>query len=420
MTTDFVAYSTKNYQLLTDVWLESLKKVPVPKNIHLRIDEDVPGACVTYAGAIENKIKNLIGHTPSRGTMLIVSSDCDIRFYENGDWEGLVDFIAKSPRKMFFMRDCSPDNVNGGFYIIKRDYFEHYKGFLRRMLKHGISDYYYVDQCYINEHRDELDWDYIPDEYIMCGANWRWDKSRVCLYHAIVNESRTGDSVLDKMACIHRHGPSAYEKKNFISSPKKDEEDCVLVVAKYKENTEWTSMYCKNVIVYDKGPRGTVPNIGREAHTYLTYILENYERLPATVFFSQGWIQDHHPGLADFRDIRPELVPIEKDLDGARCKRLYPREKLDIRSWFKKYVDLDDEIDLNKPVYVWWGAIFPVSRDRILSRPKEYYQFLIKTIPETNNPEVTHYFERSWYYIFNCDFDRERVSSGSVKTGCSP
>lgn len=400
MTIDFVAYSTKNYQLLTDVWYDSLKKLPLQKNIHLTV-EDVPG--VTYAGAIQNKIKNLIGHTPSRGTFLIVSSDCDIRFYENGDWEGLMDFIAKSPRKMFFMRDCSPDNVNGGFYIIKRDYFEHYKGFLRNMLAtRDVSKYYYVDQCYINEHRDELDWDYIPDEYIMCGANWRWDKSRVCLYHAIVTEPLTGDSVLDKLAYIHRHGPSASasetKKNTFRFMP---EDDCVLVVAKYKENTEWTSRFCKNVVVYDKGPRGTVPNIGREAHTYLTYVVENYERLPATVFFSQGWIQDHHPGLVDFRDIRPDLVPIEKHLEDSHCKRLYPREKLDIRTWFKKYVDLDDEIDLNQPVYVWWGAIFSVSRDRILIRSKEYYQMLLEeTIPKTSNPEVAHYFERSWYYIF--------------------
>lgn len=397
---DFVAYSTgENYKVLTSVWRESLERVSsIQKKVYLT--EKTHSA--TYAQAIQEKIENLIKHEPSRGSCFIVSSDCDICFYEGGDWEGLVDFVAKSPRKIFFMRDCCPTNLNGGFYIIKRDYFEHYKGFLRRMIDHGISEYYYIDQCYINEHRDELDWEFIPDEYIMCGANWRWDLGRVCLYHAIAVESCTGDNVLDKLAAIHRYGPGQRTKpkvsRHILGSAASD---CELVVAKYKENTEWTLRFCENVRMYDKGPLGTVPNIGRESHTYLTYILENYDKLPSKVYFSQGWIQDHYPHLNSFDEIQPKLGYLDDHMSEVKLLRVYPRERMDIKTWFKKYVDPEDRVDLTQKVYIWWGAIFPVTRNHILSRSKEYYQMLLDLIPKTSNPEVGHYFERSWYYIFN-------------------
>ena len=51
-----------------------------------------------------------------------------------------------------------------------------------------------------------------------------------------------------------------------------------VVVAKYDEDIRWTKKYL-NVKVYDKS-KGDLPNIGRESHTYLTYIIDNYHKLP--------------------------------------------------------------------------------------------------------------------------------------------
>jgi hypothetical protein len=48
-----------------------------------------------------------------------------------------------------------------------------------------------------------------------------------------------------------------------------------------------------------------------------------------------------------------------------------------------------------------YGATFLMSITKIASRPKTYYENLI-TFLLSPNPEAGHFFERSWYYIFNC------------------
>lgn len=402
---DFVAYTTLNYKILTDIWYKSLQEVPVDKKIFLKVDEISSTYKFSddfYIKCIENKIKNLIEHQPSENCEFIVSSDCDIYFFKGGDWNSLIHEIRNSRNKIFFMRDCTPEFVNGGFYIIKRDYFDTFRKFVKKMLEHGIREYHLGDQGYINEHRKELYWEFISDEYITCAENWKYDLNRICIHHAIATPEYEPDSIMNKLKVIHRV-KSLVEQKN-IPCYLKIKGDYVLVVSKYKENTHWTKKY-ENVRVYDKFNDKDLSNIGREAHTYLTYILNNYENLPSNVYFSQGWIQDH-TDESIFKTGKYSCALIESYTDNGHIKQYngkytFPKEKLDIKSWFHKYVD--DSVDLEKPIHIWWNAIFPLKREYILSRPKEYYQMLLDLIPKNgNNPEIGHYFERSWYYIFNC------------------
>lgn len=193
-----------------------------------------------------------------------------------------------------------------------------------------------------------------------------------------------------------------------------------VVVAKYDEDISWTKKY-RNVKVYDK-LKGDLPNIGRESHTYLTYIVENYNRLPEVVFFTQGHIFDHGYEYIDFVNLgENKFSQNYKTLDSNhyfystslgwdtdhiydyRNNNLFPKDELGYRNWFKKYVDVDGTYpEIEMGITLWWGAVFSLKRECILSRPKEYYQRLLDYIPKTNNPEVGHYFERSWFYIFNC------------------
>ena len=46
-----------------------------------------------------------------------------------------------------------------------------------------------------------------------------------------------------------------------------------VVVAKYKEDTSWTNCLKGKVKIYNKGPGGDTPNIGREGETFLRYII---------------------------------------------------------------------------------------------------------------------------------------------------
>lgn len=78
-----------------------------------------------------------------------------------------------------------------------------------------------------------------------------------------------------------------------------------IVVARYNEDIQWLNPYLDHgsVIIYNKGevlididPRFKVvelPNIGREAHTFLYYIYNNYDSLKDITIFIQGNISDH-------------------------------------------------------------------------------------------------------------------------------
>lgn len=70
-----------------------------------------------------------------------------------------------------------------------------------------------------------------------------------------------------------------------------------MVVARYNENLNWLKPVPWDYIVYNKGednlPKWVkneikLPNIGREAHTYLTFIIDNYDNLPDYTVFLQG------------------------------------------------------------------------------------------------------------------------------------
>ena len=86
-----------------------------------------------------------------------------------------------------------------------------------------------------------------------------------------------------------------------------------LVVAKYREDLTWLNQIVNHgldVIIYDKSDISLnksndyvkvsdnyfkLPNIGREAHTYIKHIVENYDDLYDVEVFSQGGVYDHVP-----------------------------------------------------------------------------------------------------------------------------
>ena len=49
------------------------------------------------------------------------------------------------------------------------------------------------------------------------------------------------------------------------------------------------------------------------------------------------------------------------------------------------------------------NAVFGVCRAGILSRPREYYLGLLSQFQDRPEHEISHYLERSWFYVFNLD-----------------
>ena len=196
-----------------------------------------------------------------------------------------------------------------------------------------------------------------------------------------------------------------------------------MVVARYRENISWLSLCPHLGTVYQKNPayqgEGGIglPNIGREAHTYLHHIVTHWDRLSDKTLFTQaGLIPDHYHLPICYYYLSRRPITLYLGCHQTTCqggwghltwkgsRRVgHPsdlrRSEWTFGEWWDRYVKKTRPSLLS---FQWSpGAIFSVSRQCIKSQPLAYYQNLLSSIPEHSNPEEGHYFERAWYYIFS-------------------
>lgn len=225
-----------------------------------------------------------------------------------------------------------------------------------------------------------------------------------------------------------------------------------LVIARYNEDLNWLTHTISeleaaninvNAFVYNKGPSHTsvpshknltitsLPNVGRESHTYLHHIIENYDRYAAAqkdhyVIFLQGGFADHmfqwyighetptqliKAFIANAREYgasikwakKHEYVGANAAHAGFRIAQhngrfLYPRTDTSFGEWFTRNVD-PTPFTTQTHIYWWISALFAIRANQLAkAHPKTYYEELIAQLQHLD-PEVGHFFERSWVYI---------------------
>ena len=75
-----------------------------------------------------------------------------------------------------------------------------------------------------------------------------------------------------------------------------------IIVSRYDEDINWLEEYKDfNIYIYNKGANIetkltnkvlSLPNVGRESHTWIYHIVENYNDLDAVNIFLQGRVDD--------------------------------------------------------------------------------------------------------------------------------
>jgi hypothetical protein len=207
-----------------------------------------------------------------------------------------------------------------------------------------------------------------------------------------------------------------------------------IVISYFNENLNWLQyidynqinrlhLYTKSniqllsLIKNKKVTQYFLPNIGREAHTYLYHIINNYDKLADVVLFVQG---SPNFSPSPYRGINKLIQPFcsvpmlshsnnfkysnDLYLNENNKILLWNKNKLldtnfTFTEWFTKFID---KTYPSFPMKIYFEANFGVSKQKILSRDLDYYKRLISQLSE-NNTEAAHFLERSWYYIFNLD-----------------
>ncbi len=200
-------------------------------------------------------------------------------------------------------------------------------------------------------------------------------------------------------------------------------QDYKMVIARHDEDISWSDGYPR--VIYNKGSeipgladgeQITLPNVGGEAHTYLTYIIDNYDRLPDFVLFCRGEIKgeqgkptiedyvnpDYDYVAARFCNVRTwdpttgRLLHTGRALERFKDGSMRPAE-LTCLEWFDKVLDVRvGDSTVYSP-----GSVFCVAAGKIRSRPIRFYEKLRDYVSDHPEPEETHYLERSWLYIFS-------------------
>ncbi len=174
-----------------------------------------------------------------------------------------------------------------------------------------------------------------------------------------------------------------------------------LVVARYRESLEWLSSLDNPRTIYDKSgekpAQGEVlPNVGREAHTMAHYIVQHYQNLPERICFLQGdpWPHLGAPLAQILADPAPLVFGKGTSIDNANGYPAHPG--LPVR---ELYLELFNDQREAFPYSSW--AQYVVGRERILFRPRRFYELLENLLSYDVKAWEAWAIERIWPVVFD-------------------
>jgi len=213
-----------------------------------------------------------------------------------------------------------------------------------------------------------------------------------------------------------------------------------IIVARYNEKLEWLDEEPFNkypVIIYNKGPNNNfiktkmiknvinLDNVGREAHTYLYHVINNYDNLADITIFLPGSSSIDYKKIKALNIFNNISENNNNNIFSCNRENLYEsQQNFTIDNYLStntdnKNINTDAKILISdkRPFGNWYNhflknkdidcvtynSIFAVSKKTILSKPIEFYQSLLNEVDKDHNPETVHYLERSWASVFYSD-----------------
>lgn len=189
-----------------------------------------------------------------------------------------------------------------------------------------------------------------------------------------------------------------------------------LIVSRYKENITWLEKLPSFIkpIVYNKfidNDTYSLPNVGREGHTYLHHIVKNYDNLSKINIFCQGNPIDHNPNLiqdlSNYDIIEKNIsqsggfVPLGQVVTEGPYANIDFRHQCGLPMFYVLNLLFDFNMSLNDKYDTVYGGQFIVHKENILYRPKAFYNFMYQILAYEKDPIEGYILERLWPYIFN-------------------
>lgn len=213
-----------------------------------------------------------------------------------------------------------------------------------------------------------------------------------------------------------------------------------IVISRYEEDLSWIKELpipeYSNMYIYNKGSpishiplpnvhMESLPNLGRESHTYFHHVIKNYNNLADMTLFlpASVWAIDMKRekllkilnGLkSDFRSTTTGM----KDPAFIEAQKTFEIDSYTITNEENRKKNPDSSLEKSelRPLNTWFTNHFPkeeltcisfngimaVTRNSIHKRPVQFYEKLLAE-HSFKNAEVVHYSERTWKNIFSID-----------------
>ena len=190
-----------------------------------------------------------------------------------------------------------------------------------------------------------------------------------------------------------------------------------IVVAKYQEDALWLSELSPLVkqTVYnkfDKKGSNPLPNLGREAHTYLHHITANYDNLSDLTIFAQGGSTVDIPYLTSIlntiannltrilkkENIYIDLCPNIQAFHVDDSWESLDKKHTTLGAFFNYVFGITPE---DKEYLCRAHASFVVHKNNILRHPKEFYLKILESVSYSSAPCEAHFLERLWKTILS-------------------
>ena len=200
-----------------------------------------------------------------------------------------------------------------------------------------------------------------------------------------------------------------------------------LVIARFEEDLRWVRRIPPSVRVriFNKGASPALPpdftscgeveitelpNVGREAHSYLTHLVERYGQTSPVTIFCQGHPFDHAPdfherlrAVAEGKEVPDPFLwyGFLDDSDDPLGERLFvPWSKNPDRRMLSTGLLYDELFGERSPDLFCFrgGAQFAVAARGVKRHPHEFYQKALEC--SVRVPDAAHCFERMWDRIF--------------------